>query len=332
MFKSSKQKKLKRIFKWVLWILLFQFVLINFSASLHAWKQTHFYTDPGLRIYKPPSKNIFLKTWKLFAGIKMPRSVVHTFPTFPFDTVILKTSNGLKIDGWYSRPDSMAKGTVILFHGWSINKGYILPEAEEFRYLGYNVLLVDLRGHGNSDGNTTSIGYYESEEVKLAYDYIKEKGEKNIFLWGMSLGSVIIAKALNDYNLQPTAVILEMPFYSLQSFLEGRSKLFGFPGEPFGFLVTAWTGIESGYNGFGFKVAEYAKKIHCPALLQWGTQDPFISVEQGKEIFDNIPGTKKKLIIHEGAGHQSFLQLDPVQWRMEMESLLRHPDSLCCAD
>ena len=41
-------------------------------------------------------------------------------------------------------------------------------------------MLVDFRAHGNSDGNTCTIGYDESEDVKLAYDYISNKGEKNI--------------------------------------------------------------------------------------------------------------------------------------------------------
>lgn len=324
--KSAKRGKLRSVFKWIVWVLIFQFILINISASLHAWKQTHFYSDPELQVAKPSSKNIFVKTWKLFAGFRMPRSVIHTFPTFRYDTVLLKTQNGLIVDCWYAAPDSAAKGTVILFHGLGIDKSFTLREAEEFRFMGYNIMMVDLRAHGKSEGMVTSMGYRESEEVKLAFDYIKRKGDDKIFLWGMSLGAVVIAKAINDYSIKPAAVMLEMPFYSLQSFLEGRAKMLGFPGEPFGFFVTAWIGIERGYNGFNFKLTEYAKKINCPVLLQWGTKDPFITEEQANKIFDNIPGTKKKMIIHRGAGHQSFLGLDPVKWREEVRMLLTNPD------
>lgn len=325
MAKSNKLSKARRIFKWVLWVLLFQFVLMNISASLHAWKQTHFYTDPELRIYKPSSKNIFVKTWKLFAGFKYPRSVITKTPLFPFDTVRLETKQGITIDCWYSRPDTVAKGTVILFHGLSINKSFILSEAAAFRFQGYNVLMVDLRGHGNSDGNTTSIGFYETEEVKLAYDYIKEKGEKNIFLWGMSLGAVVIIKAFSDYDLKPSGVILEMPIESLQSFLEGRSKLLGFPGEPFGFLVTAWVGIERGFNGLGFKMPKYVGKINCPVLLQAGTKDVYTSEKQTRNIFDNIAISSKRLVIYEDAGHQSFLGFDPFRWKEEVSKFMDSP-------
>ena len=324
MLKSKKRSR--RIFKWVLWVLLFQFVLMNISASLHAWKQTHFYTDPELRILKPSSKNIFVKTWKLFAGFKYPRSVIGKIPSFPYDTVQLKTKGGLNIDCWYSRPDSVAKGTVILFHGLSLNKSFILSEASIFRYWGYNILMVDLRAHGNSGGNTTSLGFNESEEVKLAYDYVKAKGENNIFLWGMSLGAVIITKAFNDYDLKPSGIILEMPFVCLQSFLEARSKLLGFPGEPYGFLVTAWVGIERGYNGFGFQMPKYAKKINCPVLLQAGNKDPFVSEEQIRNIFDNVTVANKRLLIYEDAAHQSFLGYDPVKWKEEVGSFMDKPE------
>jgi alpha-beta hydrolase superfamily lysophospholipase len=301
---------------------------MNISASLHAWKQTHFYPDPGLQIARPSTKNIIVKTWKLFAGFKMPRTIIHTFPTFPYDTVILKTKNGLSINCWYSETGPGAKGTVILFHGLSVDKSFVMHEAEEFRFMSYNVMMVDLRAHGNSEGSVTSIGYRESEEVKLAYDYIKGKGESNIFLWGQSLGAVVIAKAIFDYDMKPAGAMLEMPFFSLQSFVEGRAKLQGFPGEPFGFFVTAWIGIERGYNGFSLKLTDYAKKITCPVLLQWGTRDPFITDNQAHKLFDQIPGTKKKMIMHRGAGHQSFLSLDPVKWREEVKSFLANPDSI----
>lgn len=322
----NKQNKVKRFLKWVLWVLLFQFILINISASLHAWKQTHFYTDPQLRVLKPSSKNVFVKTWKLFAGFKYPRLIIEKRPSFPFNTVRLQTKDGKNIDCWYSQPDSIARGTVILFHGLSINKSFILSEAAAFRFQGYNVMMVDLRGHGNSDGNTTSIGFYETEEVKLAYDYIKVKGEENIFLWGMSLGAVVIIKAFADYDLKPSGVILEMPIESLQSFLEGRSKLLGFPGEPFGFLVSAWVGIEKGFNGLGFKIPKYAGKINCPVLLQAGTKDAYTSEQQTRKIFDNITVKNKRLVMYEDAGHQPFIGFDPFRWKEEVGNFLNQPE------
>jgi uncharacterized protein len=321
---KTAKRKLPSVIRWVLWVLLVQFVLINVSAALYAYRLTHFYTDPSLT--QPSlSGNIFTKTWKLFTGPKQPRSLLREKPVFPYETILLKTANGLKIETWYSAADSAAKGTVILFHGITITKGHMLDEAYEFRYWGYNVMLVDFRGHGNSDGNTTTIGVRESEEAKLAYEYVAQKGEKNIFLYGASLGAVVIAKAISDYGLQPSGVILDMPFQSLQTYLKGRARMLGFPQQPFAFLTTFWVGLERGFNGYKHRTTRYAKNINCPVLMQWGTKDALVLQQETEAVYNAIPPGHKKLVVYEKAQHESFLRHDPVKWRMEVEQFLLQP-------
>jgi alpha-beta hydrolase superfamily lysophospholipase len=325
---TRKQGNLRSFVKWAVWVLLVQLILMNISAALHAYKFTHFYDDPALRQPYRPYKNIFVKTWKLFSGIKYPRSLITDVPQFAVDTVSLHTANGLRIDCWYSQTDSLSKGTVILFHGLLMNKGMILPVASEFRYLGYNVLLVDLRGHGNSDGHSTSLGYREAEEVKLAYEYISRRGEKTVYLWGMSLGAVIISKALHDYPIQPAGVILEAPFASLQYHLKARSRVLGFPEQPFGFLVTLWTGIEQGYNGFQHNTPNYVQSVHCPVLLQCGAIDRYVLPEETRAIYQHIASTHKRLVIYDHADHQLLEEKDPGLWRSEVRRFLQNTQTV----
>lgn len=324
MEKSIFKLKIPSYLRLIGWVLLVQFILINICASLYAYKLTHVYDDLALKNLQP-SKNIFIKTWRLFTGPRQAKSVITEIPTFPFDTVKLKTAKGILIDAWYSKTDSVSKGTVILFHGITANKGMIINEAAEFRYQGYNVMLVDYRAHGNSSGHTTTIGIRESEEMKLAFDHIVAKGENTIFLWGNSMGAVVIAKAIADYGLAPSGVILEMPFGSLQSHLQGRARALGFQGlpeKPFGFFVTMWMGIERGFNGFKHKTSSYAAKLNCPVLLQWGALDNYVHKTETDNIYNAIASTNKKLIVFDRAGHESLLQIDPIKWRIETERFL----------
>ncbi len=324
MEKSKFRFKIPQYIRWIGWVLLVQFLLINISAAFYAYKLTHVYDDPKLRTAQS-SKNIFEKTWRLFTGPRQPRSVITERPTFPYDTVNLKTRKGIDIEAWYSKTDSASRGTVILFHGITANKGMLLNEAYEFRYLGYNVMLVDFRAHGNSGGQTTTIGIRESEEVKMAYDYAIETGEKNIFLWGSSMGAVVVAKAIDDYELKPSGVMLEMPFGSLQSHLQARARALGFQGfpeKPFGFFVTWWMGIEKGFNGFKHQTSLYAKKVNCPVLMQWGALDNYVLKSETDKIYNGIASTNKKLVVYDRAGHESLLLNDPVKWRIEAERFL----------
>ena len=231
MKKGKPRLQLPSYVRWILWVLLVQIILINISAAFYAHKLTHVYTDRALRSARP-SKNIFVKTWRLFTGPRQAKSIITETPTFPFDTVVLKTAKGITIDAWYSKPDSQSRGTVILFHGITANKGMIVNEAHEFRSQGYNVMLVDYRAHGNSEGQTTTIGVRESEEVKLAYAYIAGKGENNIFLWGSSMGAVVVAKAIAEYNLKPAGAMLEMPLHLCNRIYRPGQEPWGFKGYP----------------------------------------------------------------------------------------------------
>ncbi|HKC34693.1 MAG TPA: alpha/beta hydrolase [Chitinophagaceae bacterium] len=310
---KKNSSKIIRILRWIGNVLLVQLILINISAAFHAYRFTHYYDDDKIRSQRPSEGRPFLRTWRMMTGKKLAKSIIQYYPTIPYDTVQLTTASGKKLEAWYMKADS-AKGTVILFHGLNSNKGNVLGEAFEFNSFGYNTMLVDMRAHGNSEGIVNTLGYKESEEVKLAYDHILKKGEQNIVLWGMSLGAVIITKAIWQYDLKPQKIILEMPFDRLQEHIRARARISGFPGEPFGFFVTFWTGIEQGYWGYGHNTSRYVKKINCPVLLQWGSSDEYVLKKETEKIFAAISATKKKLEIYKGAGHVPLLAANASKW------------------
>ncbi len=324
MSKQKPRSAFRKVLRWIAWVLLVQFILINISAALYAYKFTHLYSPEQRKIdiAKSTSRNIFIKTWKLFSGPRFYKEPEIATPAFKYTTVALKTKNNLPLEGWYGRVDSASKGTVLLFHNLTGNKAVILEQANEFLSWNYNVMLVDVRAHGNSGGFATTIGYNEAEEVKLAYEYVQQQGEKNIYLWGASLGAVEIIKAVADYDLQPKAMIAEMPFRSLQSHLRGRVRLAGFPEQPFSFLVTFWIGVEHGFNGYGFNSIKYAKEMTCPILLQYEGKDPLVNKKEVEDIYDALPATNKKLVLYEDAAHQFLLQKDPVRWKKEVGDFL----------
>ena len=316
-------KKIRIAVKWIIRVVVFQLILINISAAFHAHRITHYYDDVRVRNLSSSSGKFFLRTWRMMVGRKFPKSQIIYYPVVPYDTVQLTTSNKNKIECWWMKADS-AVGTVILFHGLSSNKGFALNEAYEFLSMGYNTLLIDFRAHGNSNGVVSTIGKKEAEEVKLAFDFVKNKNEKNITLWGMSMGAVSITRAVSEYGISPQKIILEMPFEKLQGHIRARARIVGFPKEPFGFLVTFWTGAEQGYWGFGHKTTKYVKSITCPVLLQWGGRDEYVLRKETENIFKNI-SSKKILVEYKEAGHISLLNADAEKWRNAVAEFLKNP-------
>ncbi len=310
---------MKKIFKGLLITAFTLFVLANIITAFHAYKFTHFYDAGEMMVKDPKQKTTWDKTSEILFGGKAFKQQNEKADSAT-ETIYLSTSDNLKLEGWYNKVDS-AKGTVCLFHGHGGKKSGNNTEAAAFRKIGYNTLQLDFRAHGNSQGNTCTIGYTEGEDVKLAYEFIEKKGEKNIVLWGISMGAATITQAINDYNLKAAKIILEMPYGTILEATEGRIKIMGLPAEPLGRLVTFWGGTEHGFWAFNLKPAEYAKKIKCPVLLQWGAKDPRVSKKETDAIYNNI-SSKKKLVVYGDCVHESLCKKENKKWVTEVNSFL----------
>jgi len=312
---------MKKILRIILKTVLVLFLLLNVITAFHAYKFTHFYNAGEVTIKKKEDKTAWDKIKEALFGINAVKKQNTIVPDSSFQTVYLTTKSGLKLQAWYIAVDS-PKGTIALFHGHGGSKSGVFKESEEFRKMGYNTLLLDFRAHGSSEGNTSTIGYNESEDVKLAYDFVKGKGEKNIILWGISMGAATITKAINDYPIQPSKIILEMPFGSILRAGEGRIKMMGLPGEPLATLITFWGGVEHGFWAFNMKPTAFAKKINCPVLLQWGAQDPRVTRGEIDDIYNNIPSSKK-LVVYDSCGHESLCSKETEKWKTEVSAFLK---------
>ena len=311
-----------RYFKFLLRSIVALFILLNIIVAFHAYKFTHFYNNGEITIKKQEDKTGWDKAKEILFGINAVKKKNDVATDSTFKTIYLTTKDSLKLEAWYITADS-SKGTVILFHGHGGNKSGVIKEAESFNKMGYNTLLLDFRAHGNSGGNTCTIGYDESEDVKLAFDYIKANGEKNIVLWGISMGASTITKAVKDYQINPEKIILEMPFGTIKDAVRGRLKIMGLPAEPIGTLLTFWGGAEHGFWAFGMKPQEFASTIKCPVLLQWGQNDPRVSRAEEETLFKNIPNPNKKFVVYENTGHESICKKETAKWEAEVAAFLR---------
>lgn len=311
---------MRKVFKIILRTLLVLFVLVNIITAFHAYKFTHFYDRDEVTVKNKADKTGWDRTKEALFGVNAVKQQ-NVAPDSAYQAITLTTKNNLKLQGWYV-PVANAKGTVILFHGHGGTKSGVIAEATAFRNMGYNTLQMDFRAHGDSEGNTCTIGYKESEDVKLAYDYIRAKGEKNLVLWGISMGAATIAKSVSDYGIAPQKVILEMAFASIVDAAEGRIKMMHLPAEPLATFITFWGGVENGFWGFGMKPSEFVKKISCPVLLQWGKNDPRVAQKETDAIFNNITAPKT-LVVYDSSAHESLCKKENAKWLQSVTTFLQ---------
>lgn len=254
----------------------------------------------------------------LLFGIKNPRPGNTQFPSTAFETI--RISSNREIEAW-KIDVANAKGTVVLFHGYIGDKSRMLDKANVFLHLGYNTLVVDFMGSGGSEGNQTTIGYFESEQVRSCFDYLQKSGEKKILLFGTSMGAVAVMKAISDHNLRPDGIIIECPFGSMYETVCARFRSMEVPAFPMGALLVFWGGVENGFWAFGHNPTRYAKAINCPTLLMYGERDERVSRAEIDEIFANVDGAKE-LIVFEDAGHENYLTKYREKWSRDIQVFL----------
>ncbi|MCC3153944.1 alpha/beta hydrolase [Hymenobacter sp. BT770] len=278
----------------------------------------------GLHSPNPEQLSPGKKLWVLLTGIRNPKPQNGGKPSFPVQTVRIASPNGA-LEAWYARPDSgRARGTVALFHGYTSSKSHLTHEAGYFRRLGYNVLLVDQAGNGNSAGFETTVGYREADDVVAAVHYLRTRHPADsLILYGVSMGAVAILRAEAELGVRPSANILECPYGNMRQTAYNRFASMHLPGFPMADLLVFWGGVQNGFWAFGLNAERYASQIHTPTLLLWGTADPRVTRAETDTIFSNLAGPKVRNDFT-GVGHEPYWRRYSAAWEQQIGAFLSH--------
>jgi alpha-beta hydrolase superfamily lysophospholipase len=302
--------------------LLISFVLLNILAYRHARAMTHF-VESGKRTGGPQGLTLSQKVGILFTGVQIPHpGSPSTPPDYGLGHVVYNFAGTRgKLEGWYIRREQSV-GTAVLFHGYAECKAQLLPEAKALHAMGYSCFLVDFPGSGGSEGDETTIGYREAEDVDRAVQYVREQWPGlPVVLFGRSMGSAAILRALAVEGTRADAAVLECPFDHMLSTVEARFAAMGVPSFPCAELLLFWGSVQLGFNGFNHNPSEYAAAVNCPVLLLHGEKDPNVSAAQTAAIFQTLGGPKK-LHTFSGLGHEPYLWKQSVEWKAEVGRFL----------
>jgi len=260
------------------------------------------------------------KRFRLSDVFAEPRTIDSVVPDQPFETLAIPSKDQLSC--WRIVPPNPV-GAVIICHGYTRSKSYMLPEAEEFLQLGYTVYMFDFSGASQSKGNRTSIGFYEADQVRDVFAYVSERETLPVELFGVSMGAVAILKAIHDYAIEPCSVILECPFGTFLETVEARFANHNVPSFPFALVLAFWMGRLNGFDAFAHNPVRYAKAVNCPVLLMSGAKDPKVSLKEIHAIFGQF-SSSKKLYIFPSAKHESYVRRDCNEWQAIVGNFLEN--------
>ena len=202
------------------------------------------------------------------------------------------TEDGVRIHGLYFRTPRPRRGAVLYLHG---NAGSLRGWAGERHPLtrrGYDVLMIDYRGYGKSEGTPSEAGLYA--DARAAYAWLRERfAPHEIVIYGRSLGSGPATQLATEVDARH--LILETPFYSLESV--ARSKV-------------AWLWLPFAFS-HRYENGRKIPELQMPVDIFHGTADRVVPYANAVRLRPLVPAASFTTV--PGGGHSGLVDYPAVQ-------------------
>jgi pimeloyl-ACP methyl ester carboxylesterase len=223
---------------------------------------------------------------------------------------------------------------ILIFHGY---RGHCCRDcAGGYRLgkkMGFNLLAVDQRSHGRSDGRVISFGIRERYDCREWIKWIKNEFgcDTSIILFGVSMGAatVLMASDLDECS-EVSCILADCPYSSPAAIIRKVSKDIGYPDRLAYPFIWLGAGLFGWFRLSASSAAQAVKKAKLPILLLHGEEDLFVPCEMSREIFENCK-EYVHLFTFPKAGHGLSYLTDPeryekicVDFLWEVPGLISH--------
>ena len=232
------------------------------------------------------------------------------YPNVAYENIEMKVGSAI-IRGWLMKSEG-AKGCFLLVHGWSSNKSDMLRYADPLLASGYDVLIVDVLGHGESDVNVKQVSIKSFvQSLKAMIDYVEERPDiqhQKIYVLGHSLGGTA-ASIVNATELRIKALITDSMPTSLKSISQSMAENIKIPYIPFGWLFVSWFLLRGGVffkARMEWGLEKILKNQKSPALAIHSMHDKKVPVSNVEVLLKN--SNFKQVIKVETKGHHGCVK------------------------
>ncbi len=228
-----------------------------------------------------------------------------------YEDLRLPTPDGPTISAWFLPARQQAKGTILFLHGNAQNISTHLGSVYWMPERGYNVLLLDYRGYGASEGLPTLAGV--QQDIDTAMRHLVGRPDidpRRIVLLGQSLGGALGLHYLahNRYRDHLRGAVIDSAFTGYQDI--AREK-----------LRSSWLTWPLSLT-LPLTVSDAYRPLHAapgvapiPLLIMHGDRDEVIPLHHAQQLFDAAREPKSLWII-QGARHIQSLDDTRVRGRL----------------
>lgn len=247
-------------------------------------------------------------------GFRAPRVEPNATPAdhgLAYQGVTIPTRRRRRLAGWLvpgpdAAPNWRGHCTIVMLHGWGSNAAHLLPLAEPLARAGFNLLLVDARNHGRSDGDTFSSLPRFAEDLEQAIEWLRANHPSRaarIGVVGHSVGAGAVLLAATRHRAIDAAI-------SLSAFAHPREVTARFLAHtPLPrwtvALVARYVEWLIGYRFDAIAPLNRIARVRCPVLLVHGSADRTVPLSDAARIHRNRADARVRLLEVPGADHDS---------------------------
>jgi hypothetical protein len=305
----------------VAWLpLLLMLIGIGVGLSLlviwmMAWQLTH-----------PPRMTDGKALWRL--NRLSPGDLGLPFETIQFQ-VRDETGGRLHMAAWWI-PHPTANGRcAVLVHGYGDAKVGAIAWAPVWNSLGFNLLVPDLRAHGESEGAACTAGWFERHDLAQMIDQCRAArphDTQQVVLFGISLGAATAAAAALETR-DIAAVVMESPVADFPTSSMRHMDRLGAPGHVFQRCALALAEWLTHADYAAVAPAQLLQRLSCPVMMIQSGSDLFVPDEDQARLTDAFANRPLKhpadrIWVAQSSLHLMALPDDPAAYRRCLEEFL----------
>lgn len=252
------------------------------------------------------------------------RELITGFMNMPCERVKIKSHDGLTLFARYFHVKDGAPLEIQL-HGYrSMSVRDFSSSGVECVREGYNLLLVDQRAHGESEGRVISFGINERRDCLRWIEYARERfgdGQK-IFLVGLSMGAATVLMASGeDLPDSVVGVIADCPYSSQSEIIASVGKGMRVPAFITKLIAPIGAALFGGFSLLETTPIKAVERARVPILIIHGEEDGLVPCEMSEDMAKKNP--KIRLEKFPGADHGLSYLVDTERYRRVVREFIK---------